>query len=121
MDATFWPIHTTTLGTFAIVQQFGGQATELRTLFGFKTKRGNRCAVLSKVDDEVLALIDNHYLAVFILTVYNNYAILIFVFVLYFRIDVCAFRVECPLIDVIDLRATVGNDNTFIFLAYGGY
>ena len=77
MDAAFRPVHTTTFGSVAIVQQFGGQTTESCTLLGFKTERGNRCAVLSEVDDEVLALIDNHSLAVFIFAVDDNFTVCI--------------------------------------------
>ena len=51
MDTPLGTVHATTLGTVAVVQQLGRQATEACALLSIETERGNGCAVLSEVDD----------------------------------------------------------------------
>ena len=127
VNAAFGAVHTARLSAVAVVQQFGRQTSKACARLCAEAKRRHSGAVLSEIDDEMLARTDNHRglyptlaygrCRALVFAVDNNCAVGLVACALYLGIDVGAFGIESPRLNMIHLSAAVGHDNAFILLA----
>ena len=74
MATSLGTVHAAILGSIAVVEQFGRQASERGALRCLERKRRNGRAVLSKVNDKRFARTDIHLLALGIFAGDDNFA-----------------------------------------------
>ena len=77
MHAAFGSVHASLLGTIAVVEQFGGQASEHRAGFGLKLKGGDCGAVLPEIHHQGLARAHHHGGALAEALLHNHPSILV--------------------------------------------
>ena len=75
MHTTLGTIHATALQAIAIVQQFRGNAGELRSSFGIEHKGRHSRAILTKVNHKMLTGAYNHRLSPGIFPADDHFAI----------------------------------------------
>ena len=67
VDAALWAIHTATLLTEAVVQQFGRKTGEYCALRCLEVEAWQGGSILAEVDDEMFTLVNHHRFAILIL------------------------------------------------------